>query len=297
MSHNHEHTASSKNLKIAFFINLFFAVIELIGGLYINSIAILSDAFHDMCDSLSIGYSWYLEKKSHQKRDKFFSYGYKRFSLLGAIFISFVLAAGSIFVIIESIERILKPEAVDSSGMIIFAVLGIIFNGIAAYRLNHGDTFIERAVFLHILEDVLGWAAVLIAAIVMTFIDTPILDPITSLLITCWILSNAYKNLKPALKVFLQEVPQDINLSQLEKEISSFKNVMSYHDVHVWSLDGRHNIMSLHIVISEDLNNDEIVKLKNQIRQTAERYKIKHLTIEIEYENESLECSYMKSCP
>ena len=165
MEHNHSHDHSGKNLKVAFFLNLTFTILEFIGGIYVNSIAIISDAVHDLGDSLSLGTSWYLDSKSKKNANSKYSYGYRRFSLLGALINSVVLIAGSVYVIYEAVGRILEPEHSDAQGMVIFAIIGVLVNGYAAYKLSSGKSMNEKVVSWHLMEDVLGWVAVLIVAI------------------------------------------------------------------------------------------------------------------------------------
>ncbi|MEG0499489.1 MAG: cation diffusion facilitator family transporter [Rikenellaceae bacterium] len=193
--HHHHHNTSGKTIATAFLLNLFFAIFELFGGLYTNSIAITSDALHDFGDSISLGLAWYFEKLAKRKRTKSYSYGYKRFSVLGAIINSLILLCGSIVVLYEAIPRLFNPVHSDVKGMFIFAIVGIAVNGFAALRLKRGETLNERTVSLHLLEDVLGWVAILIGSIVMYFVDAPIIDPIMSVIITIFILYNVFRNL------------------------------------------------------------------------------------------------------
>ncbi|MCD8264516.1 MAG: cation diffusion facilitator family transporter [Tannerellaceae bacterium] len=269
--------------------NFFFAIIELFGGLYTNSVAILSDALHDFGDSISLGVAWYLQKISGKGRDKYYSYGYKRFSLLGALFISVVLLVGSIFVIKECIERIMHPQEPNAAGMFALAILGIVVNGIAVLRLQKGNSINERAVSLHMLEDVLGWAAVLVVSIVMMFIELPILDPLLSIGISIWILINVYRNLKATFHIFLQQVPQNINLEQLQQSIRQLDHVKSLHDIHLWTLNGEENILTLHVVTSKNITPEQQGRLKAAIRSVCSQADIRHVTIEMETDNEVCE--------
>ena len=204
---------------MGFVLNLFFALVELVGGLYTGSVAILSDALHDFGDSCSLGVAWYLERLSKKGRDQNFSYGYKRFSLLGALLISIILLVGSIFVITESIERIITPSEPHAGGMFVLALFGLAVNGYAAWRMMGGSSLNERAMRVHLMEDVLGWVAVLIVSVVMYFVDLPILDPILSLCITGWVLYNVYFNLRDNLRIFLQGVPEDVDSEELVEEV------------------------------------------------------------------------------
>jgi len=286
---------SSKNIGFAFFLNLFFAIFELVGGLYTNSIAILSDALHDFGDALSLGVAFFLQKKSTRKSDRKYTYGYKRFSLLGSVIISTVLAASSVFVIYESILRLIDPVDSNVKGMAILAIIGIIVNGTAVIRLKKGTTLNERAVFLHMMEDVLGWIAVLIGSIIMVFVDLPILDPLMSLGITVWVLYNAYKNLSQTMKIMLQEAPDDVDMEKLKQEIELLDKINSIHDVHIWTLDGEHHVLTLHAVVDTDIPADA-VKVKQDIRDIAARHGVSHVTIEYEASSESCCCGYNGTC-
>lgn len=294
--HSHKHSdSSSKNISVAFFLNLCFAIFELIGGFLTNSVAILSDAIHDLGDSFALGFSWYLQKKSNKKSDAQYSYGYKRFSLLGAIIISVVLVISSAFILVESFKRLMNPQATDAQGMILFAIVGIAVNGYAAFRLHKGTSLNERAVSLHLLEDVFGWVAVLIAGIIMSYVDLPIIDPILSIGIVVWVLINVYKNLKSALRVLLQEVPENVNVHLLLVRVKELPNVINIHDFHLWSLDGERNIMTLHIVTDTHMEED-ISALKQNIRAISDSFNISHVTLEIETEKEFAECRYRFEC-
>ncbi len=295
-SHTHNHDTSLKNIKLAFALNLVFAIIEVAGGLFTNSVAILSDALHDLGDSISLGMAWFLQKKSTQRSDEYYSYGYKRFSLLGAIFISFILIISSVFIIRESIIRISHPQTPDATGMLFLALLGIVVNGFAALKLKTGKSFNEKAVSLHLLEDVFGWVAVLIVSIVLKFKNIPVLDPILSIAITIWVLSNVYRNLRNTFKVLMQEVPQDIDVQQMLLKINDLDYVEDIHDFHLWSLDGNRNIMTMHIVTNENLPENGDQKLKQQIRELAADFHIDHVTLELENETESNNCEFKEGC-
>lgn len=280
MAHNHPHSNNAtRNISIAFFLNLFFVLVELIGGLITNSIAILTDALHDSGDCLSLATAWFLQRKSKQGRDSKFSYGYKRFSLLGSIFLSGVLALSAVFVVVEAGKRLFSPQEVSAQGMFWLAVVGIVINGAAALRVKKGTSINERAVFLHIMEDVLGWVAVLVVSIIMLFVNVPILDPLLSIGISIWVLSNVYKNLRNTFRILLQSVPNDVPMQQLEERLRGIKGIQSIHDLHVWSMDGESHVMTLHIVTEET----EVALLKKEVVKIGEEYHIDHTTIEVEH--------------
>ena len=293
IGHHHKSNENSgRNIAIAFFLNLFFAIIELIGGLLTNSVAILSDAIHDFGDSLSLGVAYYLQRVSFKKGDNRFSYGYKRFSLLGSVFISVILVIGAVFIMREGILRIIQPEESNAKGMLLLAILGIIVNGTAVLKLRGGASHNERAVLIHMMEDVLGWATVLVASIVMIFADVPVLDPILSIAITLWVLFNVYKNLKETISIMLQEVPRGINQDKLREELLQLADIESIHDVHLWTMDGENHILTLHIVVKDGVGRRTLMEMKNSVREIAFNHDIEHVTIETEGSDECAECLY-----
>lgn len=283
-NHTHSHNNAEKNISIAFFLNAFFVIVELVGGFLTNSIAILTDALHDFGDCLSLATAWFLQKKSTQARDNKYSYGYKRFSLLGSIFLSGVLTVSSLFVLIEAAKRIATPQDVSAQGMLWMAVFGVIINGAAAFRVKRGTSLNERAVYLHIMEDVLGWVGVLVVSIVMIFVYIPALDSLLSIGISIWVLSNVYRNLRSVSKVFLQATPNDVPLDELSSKIMNIKGIVSIHDLHLWSLDGESHVMTLHIVTDEPDTTD----IKAKVIVIANEYHIVHTTVE--FENSKVIC-------
>jgi cobalt-zinc-cadmium efflux system protein len=286
-NHHDHHHHSSDNIKVAFFLNFAFTILEIIGGLYVNSIAIISDAIHDLGDTISLGTSWYLEEKSHQKSNKKFSFGYKRFSLLGALINSVILIIGSLYVINEAVGRILEPEHTDAKGMIFFAIIGVLVNGYAAWKLSGGKTMNEKVASWHLLEDVLGWVAVLVVAIILNFKDIHYLDPALSLLITAYILWNVIIRLKQTLFIFLQGVPEELDINEIESKILNIDFVNSIHHMHIWSLEGEHNVFTAHIKIDDNSNLNSFKKVKSDVKNILKEYKFEHYTVEVEFNDEN----------
>lgn len=222
--HNHSHSHDSvKNIGAAFFLNLFFTIIELIGGLITNSIAIISDSLHDFGDCLSLALSWYFQKLSKKGSNKLYSYGYKRFSLLGAIINSIVLIVGSIYILTEAIPRIFEPQETNAKGMFLLAILGIMAHGIVFLRLRKGKSLNEKVVSLHILEDLLGWIAVLAGSILIYFTNITIFDPILSIGISAIVLFNVLRNIKQVLPIILQGTPRELEQGHIIEEIKKNK--------------------------------------------------------------------------
>ena len=284
---------SEKNISYAFFLNFGFTIIEIIGGFLTNSVAILTDAVHDFGDSISLGLAWYLQKVSKKGSDHNYSYGYKRFSLLGAIINSVILLVGSVFILSETIPRILEPQEPDVKGMFILAILGIVVNGAAVIKLRTGNSINEKVVSLHLWEDVLGWVAILIGSVLMYFFDIPIIDPILSILISIYILIHIFRNIKISMRIILQGTPVEIDMNEVTKELLAFEDIEAIHDLHIWSIDGNYHVVTTHVVLNKALQMDQLATLKLKIREKLLELKIQHVTLEFETGDEI--CS-LESC-
>lgn len=271
---------TEKNILFAFILNLAFSIFEFFGGIFTNSVAILSDSIHDMGDALSIGISFFLEKKSQKKPDNNYTYGYVRYSVLGGLITNVILLVGSLLVIYNAVLRIIDPAEVNYKGMIIFAIIGVVMNFIAAYLTREGNSINQKSVNLHMLEDVLGWVVVLIGAIVMNFTDIKILDPLMSIGVALFILINTLKGLKQILDLFLEKTPQDINIVDLKEHLQKIDGVNDIHHIHVWSIDGYNNYATMHIVTKSS----DISKIKKEIRKELEEHGICHAILETEDE-------------
>ena len=278
---------TEKNILIAFLLNISFSIFEFIGGLFTNSVAILSDSVHDLGDAISIGISYFMERKSKKHADNKYTYGYVRYSVLGGVITTTILLVGSVLVIIGATKRLFNPVEVNYSGMIIFAVVGVVLNFIAAYVTREGDSINQKSVNLHMLEDVLGWIVVLIGAIIMRFTDISIIDPIMSIGVAIFILFNSLKNLKRVLDLFLEKTPDDIDINELKEHLLEIKGVDDIHHVHIWSIDGFNNYATMHIVSKSK----DIAKIKKEIRDELKEHNICHAILETEEETcDEIEC-------
>lgn len=275
---------TEKNILIAFILNLTFSILEFIGGMITNSVAIMSDSIHDMGDSLSIGVSYFLEKKSKKQPDEKYTYGYIRYSIIGSTITTIILILGSVFVIYNAIKRIINPVVINYDGMIIFAVFGIIINFAAAYFTREGDSLNQKSVNLHMLEDVLGWVVVFIGAIIMRFTDISIIDSILSILVALFILVNTTKNFKAILDLFLEKTPNNINIAEIKEHLLKIKEVQDVHHIHIWSIDGYNNYATMHVVTDKYSK-----KIKEEIKEELIEHGISHTTIEIEEKDEMCE--------
>ncbi len=280
--HHHGQFSSDKKLFVVFLLNLLMSIVEFVGGLYTNSTAILSDALHDLGDAIALGSSWLLEKISKKGSDQNFSFGYKRFSLLAALINSLILLLGSFLILKEVFPRLLSPEEVNTQAMIGFAIFGLLVNGGSVLLLRGGGSYNERVVTLHLLEDVLGWLAVLIGAVVMHYYTLPILDPVLSLLISLFILKNVYVNLKDVLFIFLQGTPKNINLKNLQDKLLEHESIQKIYHIHVWSLDGEKHVLTAHIILKKSVQLSEVSSIQKWVQVQTLSAGLWHSTIQYE---------------
>ncbi|MBR5236508.1 MAG: cation transporter [Clostridia bacterium] len=278
---------TEKKIFIAFFLNLIFSIFELVGGAVTGSVAIVSDAVHDIGDAISIGCSWLLERKSKKQPDDIYTYGYMRFSVAGSLITTVILLLGSAVVIYNAIIRIFNPVTIHYDKMIIFALIGAFVNFLAAVFTKDGDSLNQKAVNLHMLEDVLGWIAVLIGAVVMRFTDFAIIDPILSIVVAVFILINATKNFKQIENLFLEKIPAGIKMEELKKHIREIEGVLDVHHVHVWSIDGNNHYATMHVV-----TDNQSSELKEEIRRELKEFHIGHATLELECPDEYCSCEH-----
>jgi len=282
--HNHHH--ETDRIGWAFCLNAGFTVIEFIGGLLTNSTAIMADAVHDLGDSLSIGSAWLLDRLSKKDPDEVYTYGYRRLSLFGALINSLILLAGSTWVLLESVPRLFNPEMPVAEGMLGLAILGITVNGFAAWKLSGGHSMNEKVLNWHLLEDVLGWAAVLIVSIVLMFVEWPILDPLLAVIFTLFILFNIYKHFRETIRIFFQAVPESVLTNKINLEMKKIEGIANIHHEHCWSLDGEHHVYTAHLLLHEPLSAMEQQQLKKLIAEKLKPFALTHTTIELEFPDE-----------
>lgn len=279
---------TERNILIAFILNLSFSVFEFIGGIVTGSVAIISDAVHDVGDAASIGISYFLERKSKKQPDEKYTYGYSRYSVIGGFITTVILLIGSVVMIYNAVGRIITPVEINYNGMLLFAVVGVLVNFFAAFFTREGDSLNQRAVNLHMIEDVLGWVVVLIGAIVMRFTDFVLIDPLMSIGVSLFIIINAVKGLKEVADLFLQKTPSDIEVTEIKKHIEEIDGIIDVHHIHLWSLDGQSSFATMHIVTDSDPHT-----IKAAVRKKLHEHGINHVTIETETGSEHC---HEKSC-
>lgn len=272
-------------MRAAFFLNLSFTVVEVIGGLWTDSVAVLTDALHDAGDCLVLGAAWYLQGVAMRGRDARYSYGYGRYSMLGGWMTALVLIAGALLMLTISVPRLLEPEVPHTTGMVGLAVFGLLMNGLAAWKLHGGSTLNERGAYLHLLEDVLGWAAVLVGAVIIHFTGWAIIDPLLSMGISVYILVNAIGTLRRGTGILMQQIPPGVNIKEITQRLLAIPHVVELHDQHTWTLDGSFVVHTVHIVVG-DVDLKGALAIKSKAREQLQAAGVHHATIELEWEHE-----------
>lgn len=280
----HQHMKSENRMFLSFILNFVFTIFEFFGGLITGSIALMSDAVHDLGDSISIGVAIFLERKSKQKADYKYTYGYYRFSLLGGLISSIILIIGSTLVLYRAVLRLINPEPLlNSQLLIVFAVIGVVVNGAAAINASRGHSINEKVISLHLLEDVFGWVALLITSILINIFKIDILDAILSIAFTLYIVIHVFRNLKGIMEVFLEKAPKSPNISQIKKSILEITDVLGVHHIHYWTIEGSVPIITLHVVIDQEHSSNEINSIQLQIHNKLKKLGVEHLTVQVEF--------------
>ena len=272
---------TTRNMLIAFLLNLGFSVFEFFGGIITGSFAIMSDALHDLGDALSIGVSLIFEKKSKKAPDEIYTFGYGNYSLIGALFTTLVLLSGCVIIIINAVSRIVNPIEIEYGKMIAFAVIGVIINTLSAFVTRGRDSANQRAVNLHMLEDVLGWICVLVGAVIMHFKDFYVLDPLLSIGVSVFIIFHSVGNLKDIFSVFLAKVPEETSVSEIKEHLTHIEGITDVHHLHIWKQGSGNVIATMHIVTDESAS-----EIKEKVRKELYEHGIIHATLEIESTDE-----------
>lgn len=283
-----------ENIKIAFLLNLAFSIVEAIGGILTNSISIISDSLHNLGDSITIGINYIFEKKSKKLPNKEYSYGYLRYTMLGSLIASFILLVGSVIIIYNVVPRLIKPLSVNYDAMIIFGIFGLLINLYATIKIMRSKDK-DKKINTHMIEDTVIWLFILTGSICIKVFDLVIIDPILSLLIAVYILYQVYKYMKNIYNIFMEKVPKNVKIDEIKKDIESNENIDNVHHIHIWSMDGVNNYMTAHIHLNKILNEEEIIKTKNDVKNKLKEDKINHITLEVEYFNEKCDSNNCKN--
>lgn len=269
---------------LAFFLNLSYAIIEFIAGGIFGSSAVLADSIHDLGDAIAIGVSAFLETISNREEDSHYTLGYKRFSLLGAMVTAVILMTGSVLVILENITKLFNPQPVNDEGILWLGIIAVSINVLASLVVRKGKTKNESIMSLHFLEDTLGWVAVILMAIVLRFTDWYILDPLLSLVISIFILSKAIPRFWSTLKIFLDAVPEGVDIKQVKSDLEQLDHVASINQLNLWTMDGLEKNAIVHVCLKEI---EQMELCKESIRRKLKDCGFQNITIEIDADLET----------
>lgn len=278
---------------VAFFLNLSYAIVEFIAGGIFGSSAVLADSIHDLGDAIAIGISAFLETISNREEDRQYTLGYKRFSLLGALVTAVILITGSILVILENITKLLNPQPVNDEGVLWLGIIAVSINVLASLVVRKGKTKNESILSLHFLEDTLGWVAVILMAIVLRFTDWYILDPLLSIAISFFILSKALPRFWSTLKIFLDAVPEGVDIQKIKTDLAELDHVASINQLNLWTMDGLEKNAIVHVCLKEM---EHMETCKESIRIFLKDCGFQNITIEVDVDLESHQAHKRKVC-
>ena len=272
---------------LAFFLNLSYAIVEFIAGGVFGSSAVLADSVHDLGDAIAIGISAFLESISNRKEDSHYTLGYKRFSLLGALITAVILMTGSVFVIFENLTKLFHPQPVNDEGILWLGIIAVTINVLASLVVRKGKTKNESILSLHFLEDTLGWIAVILMAVILPFTDWYILDPLLSLVISFFILSKAIPRFWSTLKIFLDAVPEGVDIKQVKSDLEKLDRVTSVNQLNLWTMDGLEKNAIIHVCLKRI---EDMEASKTAIRHYLKDIGFHNITIEVDSDQASHAC-------
>lgn len=272
---------------LAFFLNLSYAIVEFIAGGVFGSSAVLADSVHDLGDAVAIGVSAVLETISNREEDSRYTLGYKRFSLLGALITAVILMTGSVFVILENLTKLFHPQPVNDEGILWLGIIAVTINVLASLVVRKGKTKNESILSLHFLEDTLGWVAVILMAIILRFTDWYILDPLLSLVISFFILSKALPRFWSTLRIFLDAVPEGVDIEQVTSDLEQLEYVASVNQLNLWTMDGLEKNAIVHVCLEQI---EDMEASKTAIRHHLKDIGFHNITIEVDSDQDSHAC-------
>ena len=287
--HSHTHGANKKTLMISFIIITGYMIIEAIGGILTNSLALLADAGHMLSDSISLGVGLLAFILGEKAADYSKTYGYKRFEILAAVFNGVTLVLIAIYIFYEAYQRFANPPEVASTGMLIIATIGLLVNILVAWLLMRGGDTKEnlniRAAFLHVLGDLLGSVGAIIAALMIIFFNWGWADPLASVIVAVLVLISGWRVTKDSIHVLMEGTPKNVEIDAVIRTIERIPGVNNMHDLHVWSITSGQNALSCHVVVDGTIPIQESEEILRTIEQKLEDENIGHATIQMESEN------------
>ena len=282
---NKQKSSGRKKLAMIMTITFAIAIVEMVGGWFSGSLALISDAFHMLTDSSSLMLALIMAILAQRPADDKYSYGHGRWEIIGALLNGIFMIAVIVFLIYEGIDRILNPRPVESTTIIWIATIGLLINIFAAWLLHsHSHSLNTRGAFLHVLGDLLGSVAAIAAGVLIYFTGMTIFDPIISIVVALILVAPTYNLLKQTSRIILEGVPEHIDYVEVGKSLNEVQNVLSVHDLHIWSMTSEHISLSAHVEISS-IDQWEQVLADIQL-MLSNKFQINHITLQPEVHKE-----------
>mgnify|MGYP001056006413 CR=1 FL=1 len=296
--HGHHHHGSSNKtaLKWSFFLIISYMIIEVIGGILTNSLALLSDAGHMLSDAAALGLSYVAMTLGQKAASSRKTFGYKRFEILAAFINGLTLIVISLYIFFEAYQRITNPPEVVSSGMLVISIIGLVVNIAAAFILMRGDkdeNLNVRSAFLHVLGDMLGSFGAIVAALLIMFFGWNLADPIASIIVALLITVSGYRVTRDSFHILMEGTPLNLDVQQVKEKLLALSEVKGVHDLHAWSITSDFPALSCHLVVGQDQDDQAILSKAKKLLH--DEFELHHVTIQIDKEG-TVECSVEDHC-
>ncbi|UAT31583.1 cation diffusion facilitator family transporter [Bacillus badius] len=281
---HHNHSSNKQALKLSFILIATYMIVEVVGGMITNSLALLSDAGHMLSDAAALGLSYFALKFGEKEATLSKTFGYKRFEILAAFINGLTLLVISIYIFVEAYRRIMAPPEVMSMGMLAVSVIGLLVNIAAAYILMKGDkeeNLNVRSAFLHVLGDLLGSVGAIAAALMILFFGWNLADPIASVIVAVLIIISGIRVTKASFHILMEGAPENISVSKVKAALLGMPGVEDVHDLHVWAITSDFPALSCHVVIRPETEGKPL--LTSIQKKLHDEFHIEHTTIQIDF--------------
>lgn len=284
--HKHE-SKEGKNLFITLILNFLISLVEIVGGIFSNSLSLISDALHNFSDGFALLIAYFAMRVSRRDPNFKNTFGYKRIQILAALFNAATLVVICVFLLYEAYQRFLSPEEIKSKTMLIVAVIGLVANllGVLLLKSHSRNSLNIKSAYLHLIGDTFSSVAVIIGGILIYFYQIYWVDPLITVLISLYIIKETISILLETYHILMQSTPKGIDILQISKEIQEIDKIKDIHHVHIWSLSEKETHFEAHVDLTQDLKTSECEQIIKKIEALLHhRYQINHVTLQMEFE-------------